>query len=665
MRYLRTNTACRLTVGPFFDKTDGVTPEIALTVTSCLLSFMIDVANVPTLIIDAAPTASGGSNDMVHVTSDAAGFYDLELTAAQVNYLGRGVLAITDAATHCPVFHEFMVVPAQVYDALFLGTDDLDANLTAAAVDLVWDEVLTGGTHNVQNSAGKRLRKIDAAFEVHSGTAQAGTSTTITLDTGASSTDEIYDGDRCVIVDGTGAEEHGLIKSYNGTTKVATMSKPWVITPDATSEFTLSPADVDVELWNDNTVSGNGDWAAMQSDLDIITDTDGVVIGADAVDLIWDEVLTGATHNVTNSAGKRLRTLAGTIFTDGTAQAGGTNSIQLASGAISVDGLYSRAKVIITAGTGVGQEVIITDSVASTDTVSTTPDWLVQPDATSEYNIVPAQTYGTVRNGGYDNGYVYVDVTNGNAGTVKGVNGTTTHPSSVIADARTIADVENITKFNIGGGGVITLDQAYNHFVFEVVNASLLALNGKDIGGSVFMRTGLTGIALGTDRAVFELCGLVDVTAPLCNFLQCGFVGTTVLSAHDSYLAWNCFENSATMPIIDFDGDNVTATVLELVDYAGRIEIQNMTATDTLVMTGNGHLTLNANCAGGVATIAGDVKITDNSGNVTITRGDIEEIKLVTDQMVFTNANELDVNSVSMNDADILGNGTSGNKWRG
>lgn len=130
MRFLRTNTAVRVTVGPFFDKTDGVTPETALTVTSCKLTFMVDDANVPTLVLDTAPTASGGANDMVHVTGDDAGFYDLELAAANVNYLGRAMLAITDAATHCPVFHEFMILPAMIYDSLVLGTDRLDTNAT-------------------------------------------------------------------------------------------------------------------------------------------------------------------------------------------------------------------------------------------------------------------------------------------------------------------------------------------------------------------------------------------------------------------------------------------------------------------------------------------------------------------------------------------------------
>lgn len=151
MRFLRTNTAIRLTVGPFFDKTDGVTPETALTVTSCKLTLMVDDANVPTLVLDTAPTASGGANDMVHVTGDDAGFYDLELAAANVNYLGRAMLAITDAATHCPVFHEFMILPAMIYDSLVLGTDDLDTNTKK------WNDLTTVALPLVPTTAGRTL----------------------------------------------------------------------------------------------------------------------------------------------------------------------------------------------------------------------------------------------------------------------------------------------------------------------------------------------------------------------------------------------------------------------------------------------------------------------------------------------------------------------------
>lgn len=135
----------------------------------------------------------------------------------------------------------------------------------------VWDRVLTGSTHNIATSAGKRLRQIDAAFEVHSGTAQVGsTGTTIKLDTGASAINDIYRGDRVIIIAGTGQFEHEIIISYNGTTKVATIADTWVVTPDGTSEFILVPASVDIESIQ-HVVQTGGDLAAL------ITTIDGVV----------------------------------------------------------------------------------------------------------------------------------------------------------------------------------------------------------------------------------------------------------------------------------------------------------------------------------------------------------------------------------------------------
>jgi len=137
MRELRTNTATRITVGPFVDVTDGITPKLALTVTDCHVTLIVDVAGVPTLVLDTAPTASGGSNDMVHITGDDAGMYDLELAAANVNYLGRAMLAIVDDDVHLPVFHEFSIVTANWYDSKY-STDQLDLpSATQTTIDAI------------------------------------------------------------------------------------------------------------------------------------------------------------------------------------------------------------------------------------------------------------------------------------------------------------------------------------------------------------------------------------------------------------------------------------------------------------------------------------------------------------------------------------------------
>jgi hypothetical protein len=207
MRFLRSNTATRLTVGPFFDKTDGVTPETALTVTACKLTFTVDDGGVPTLVLDTNPTASGGSNDMVHITGDDAGYYDLELTAANVNYVGRAHLALTDAATHCPVFHEFTILPEHVYDSL---------------------TVKTGAAH--------------ALGIVDQGTAQSATSSTIVLRSAAAFADDEPVGMIVVTTGGTGVGQARVITDYVSSTDTATVSPNWQTTPSGTIEYKIFAA---------------------------------------------------------------------------------------------------------------------------------------------------------------------------------------------------------------------------------------------------------------------------------------------------------------------------------------------------------------------------------------------------------------------------------------
>ena len=79
--------------------------------------------------------------------------------------------------------------------------------------------------------------------------------------------------------------------------------------------------------------------ATAQTDLDTITGTNGVLIddteAAALVDDVWDEVLTGGAHNVTNSAGRRLRSIqefqgyeGGHVWIDGVNGTAGTVSYE-------------------------------------------------------------------------------------------------------------------------------------------------------------------------------------------------------------------------------------------------------------------------------------------------------------------------------------------------
>lgn len=56
---------------------------------------------------------------------------------------------------------DIAVIEAQTDDIGVAGAGLTDITLNAASIDLVWDEVLTGGTHNVSNSSGRRLRVLE------------------------------------------------------------------------------------------------------------------------------------------------------------------------------------------------------------------------------------------------------------------------------------------------------------------------------------------------------------------------------------------------------------------------------------------------------------------------------------------------------------------------
>lgn len=116
-------------------------------------------------------------------------------------------------------------------------------------------------------------------------------------------------------------------------------------------------------------------------------------------DQVWDEVLTGATHNVSTSAGRRLREIGAIAIHAGTAQAGASYSITLAETADANNGVYNRNLIVIIGGKGIGQTRTIVDYDAATKIVVVDRDWRVSPDNTTEYQIMPDDTPLTVDHG--------------------------------------------------------------------------------------------------------------------------------------------------------------------------------------------------------------------------------------------------------------------------
>lgn len=121
MRFLKQSTEVTKLIGPFLDNADGVTEETGL-------------ADAATEISKDGAAFGAGP---VLGTHDSDGWYPIVLTTTHTNTIGDLMVKIHDAATHLPVWAEFHVLAANVYDSLFgAATDKLEVDAEASVGDL-------------------------------------------------------------------------------------------------------------------------------------------------------------------------------------------------------------------------------------------------------------------------------------------------------------------------------------------------------------------------------------------------------------------------------------------------------------------------------------------------------------------------------------------------
>jgi hypothetical protein len=187
----------------------------------------VDLAGTDIQLVDTCTTNTDmrGTDNALLAASAPTNFGDLAITAST----GKVTVGTNDDKTGYSISGSITTL------------DGLNDPTAAAIADAVWDEILTGATHNIATSAGRRLREI-ASSVIWTGTAQgSGTGTNqIQLDTGASATDNAYDPAIISIIGGTGAGQTRLVLQYDGTTKTATVDRDWKVNPSTDSEFVIT-----------------------------------------------------------------------------------------------------------------------------------------------------------------------------------------------------------------------------------------------------------------------------------------------------------------------------------------------------------------------------------------------------------------------------------------
>jgi len=133
MMLLKQSTACTITLGPFLDETDGKTAETGLTISQA----------------DVRLRKNGGAaaqaNESTSATHDENGYYSKPLNTTDTNTAGRLLVSVSESGA-LPVWHEFIVLPADLYDTVFGGS------FLSDIADTFLDRDMSDGVDNSSNT---------------------------------------------------------------------------------------------------------------------------------------------------------------------------------------------------------------------------------------------------------------------------------------------------------------------------------------------------------------------------------------------------------------------------------------------------------------------------------------------------------------------------------
>ena len=119
MQWLKQSTLVKVVLDGVVAVGDGFTPVTSLTLTGA------DEAEL--MKHDASATVSISGNTFAAIAAND-GAYNLTLTTTDTNTLGMASVQVNDDSLILPVKKDFMVVPANVWDAFF-GADKLEVDL--------------------------------------------------------------------------------------------------------------------------------------------------------------------------------------------------------------------------------------------------------------------------------------------------------------------------------------------------------------------------------------------------------------------------------------------------------------------------------------------------------------------------------------------------------
>lgn len=233
-------------------------------------------------------------------------------------------------------------------------------------------------------------------------------------------------------------------------------------------------------------------------------------------------------------------------------------------------------------------------------------------------------TYSASSNSvGYQNSSVWIDTISGVAGTEAYVNGVADNPTLSEADAETLMTAVNLKTLTVLPGSTIDLSNFTAGFMDgKILTGARWTLvgAGQSLSGSTVEGASVSGIITGAIPPKFIDCQIGAVTIPPCTISKSAWTGTWTIGSSGDFFFDQCYSGIAgtARPHIDMQLA-VGATNVSIRHHSGGVEVENMTALDSMSLEGNGQLYINANCTGGIIAKRGAFTFTDDaSGVVTV-----------------------------------------------
>ena len=262
-------------------------------------------------------------------------------------------------------------------------TNDIQTRLPAALVSGRIDASVGAVAANAITAAAIADGAIDRATlaadtglqSIRSGTAQAGGSTSIAVDSGASAVNDFYNNTYIYLTGGTGVGQARFISEYDGSTKIATVNSVWATNPSSDSTFAIiafstlpgasapTAAEVADAVWDeaqaDHTSAGT--FGIIASEIaDILVDTgttlDTAIAGASSNALVASSNALLANTNALAAGSNALVASSNALVANATAGAGSSNALVANSNAILAAtnaGVASSNAVLANAAAGV------------------------------------------------------------------------------------------------------------------------------------------------------------------------------------------------------------------------------------------------------------------------------------------------------------------------